>query len=703
MSGILWQAAVVADSQAVQTATGAPHDAAAELVVKNPVPGIVGQAFQFAFNLPSWVQWGGAIVGAIVGLVILVWIYGRRDTIFAWLGQQSTAYKAGLAGVAAVMLLGAGGVGYATNHYMQHDNDFCVGCHVMGDAWGAFQRSEHRKLECHSCHRQSIFVSMNQLVSWVAEKPQDIPKHAKVPTNVCKECHAQNVSDSSWKRIVATAGHRLHMNSDSSALKGVACVTCHGQEVHRFKPVDKTCGQTDCHATKDTKIVLGKMAGQTSQHCTGCHTFTRVVPENISMDSTRKFLVANGSPESCFGCHEMQNKLKGFQAKDDRGHAGVCGTCHNPHKQTEPKQAFESCATAGCHADMSKTNKMHAGLPAHAAATCGECHKAHEWKAIGRECIDCHKGIFDAKPARKAVAPARSGDAAGAAAGVHSGAAAPGDVPAALRPIAYRPRPDNVPATRRATQGTTHRGRAVPVSRRGYRARASARSGPAWTVVRRQAATPPPAADAPASILQQPPKDSPSFSHRTHKVLACTGCHNDKTTHGTVNVRRPSECAACHHSPERSVSCEGCHDLRTKLNKTLMRPVAMRTSAATPARQRTLSFVHKDHRDLDCKGCHSNGIMLGVAKDCQSCHTDHHKAESSCTSCHQTPPKTAHVRAAHDGCAGSGCHTDATVLALPPTRSACLACHTDQANHKPKRECAECHAVAWGTAASKPR
>ncbi|MEQ1690631.1 MAG: hypothetical protein ABMA00_05060, partial [Gemmatimonas sp.] len=159
MSGMVWQAAVVADSQAVQTAIAGPHGVAAEVVVKNPVPGFVGQAFQLAFNLPSWVQIGGALVGAAVGIAVLFWIYGRRERVSAWLGTQSTGYKMGLAGIAGVMLLGAGGVGYAGNHYMQHDNDFCVGCHVMGDAWTAFQRSEHRKLECHDCHRQSVLVS----------------------------------------------------------------------------------------------------------------------------------------------------------------------------------------------------------------------------------------------------------------------------------------------------------------------------------------------------------------------------------------------------------------------------------------------------------------------------------------------------------------------------------------------------------------
>lgn len=128
--GLLWQAAAGA-----QTSPSIPSDGVASpLVVKNPVPGPVGQLFQLAFNMPRWVQWGGIIVAAIVALIVLRIMYMRRAEISAWLAQRSSAYKMGLAALAAVMLLGAGGVGYAGNHYMQHNNDFCVGCHVMGDA-----------------------------------------------------------------------------------------------------------------------------------------------------------------------------------------------------------------------------------------------------------------------------------------------------------------------------------------------------------------------------------------------------------------------------------------------------------------------------------------------------------------------------------------------------------------------------------------
>jgi hypothetical protein len=669
--GVLAQVAAVADSTAQAAASVHGGVNPAELKVENPVPGFIGQLLQVGFNLPSWAQFTLMAVGGIIGLAAVALLWKNRESLLAWLGTRSRGYKMGLAGMGAFMVVGGASAAYAGNHYMAHNNDFCMSCHVMGDAWTAFQQSEHRKLECHSCHRQSQLANARQLYYWIAERPSEIPKHAGVPTAICSECHVQSRADSGWKRIIRTAGHRLHMENDTSALKEVKCVTCHGQEVHRFKPVDKTCGQSGCHEPKDTKIVLGAMAGQTSQHCTGCHTFTRVVPENISMDSTRAYLKPTGAPTSCLGCHKMADKLKGFRAEDDKGHGGVCGTCHNPHTQTKTTDAYQSCATGGCHTDLATKFPFHAKGGKHASQACGQCHEAHTWKAIGTQCIDCHKNIQnnDATATKANAKRSSAEDNDGGAHGV-------------LRPIAHRV---DIPAPRGRIARGSYRSVARAGVARGVTFRHTASRGLASP-----AAQPPVKPAAPAVAAK--PKDSPSFSHKTHKVLACGGCH---TSGGAVlTVRTKADCAACHHSSERPTACEGCHSLKKELDKALPKTLTMHTSQNTPVRTRTASFNHVQHRDLECKGCHTSGVMLGVTKDCASCHTEHHEPERTCSSCH-TPAKSLHQRASHDGCAGSGCHSNAAVLALTPSRTTCLVCHTEQQTHKPKRECAECHAVTW--------
>jgi hypothetical protein len=673
--GILAQVAAVADS--AKGAASVHGGVNPEIVVKNPVPGFIGKALQFGFNLPSAVQAGLAIAGGVVGLLVVFLAWKHREQILAWLDTRSRGYKMGLAAMAAFMVIGGGSAAYAGQHYMEHNNDFCMSCHVMGDAWTAFQQSEHRKLECHQCHRQSQLANARQLYYWVAERPTEIPAHAKIPTKICAECHVQSRADSGWKRIIRTAGHRLHLENDSSALKEVQCVTCHGQEVHRFKPVDKTCGQSGCHQSKDTQIKLGAMAGQTSQHCTGCHTFTRVVPENISMDSTRAYLKPTGAPTSCLGCHKMQDKLKGFRAEDDKGHKGVCGTCHNPHKQLKPTDAYQSCAAGGCHQDLASKAPFHAKGGKHASPACGQCHEAHSWKPIGTQCIDCHKNIQnnDARPTR-ANQRADNGSSNhgslnhGSLNGDNGGGAV-------LRPIAHR------------LSVVASRGRALRTTHLQSRRRGSARAIVFRHATYRQA--PPQLPVKPAATLGKP-KDSQRFSHKTHKVLACGGCHTNNGA--TLTVKTKADCASCHHAAERPIACEGCHSLKKELDKVLPKSLTMHTSQNTPVRTRTATFNHVKHRDLECKGCHTSGVMLSVTKDCASCHTEHHNPERVCASCH-TPAKSLHVRASHDGCAGAGCHTNADVLALTPSRTTCLVCHTEQVNHKPKRECAECHAVTW--------
>jgi hypothetical protein len=47
---------------------------------------------------------------------------------------------------------------------------------------------------------------------------------------------------------------------------------------------------------------------------------------------------------------------------------------------------------------------------------------------------------------------------------------------------------------------------------------------------------------------------------------------------------------------------------------------------------------------------------------------------------------------AHQAC--DKCHTPATVAALEPTRSFCLACHSSETDHYGGKECSDCHLQA---------
>ena len=615
--------------QAAQPAPAAPidaHVAVDSAVVVSPLPGGAAAVFRWLFNRPQWLQIGGLVLALVVGVVVLVLAWRHRHAIVAWVRARPRGWKLGAAAALTVLALSGIGGGAATWNYVQHDNGFCVSCHVMTPAFTRFQTSEHKKLECHDCHRQSIFASAQELYYWVAERPEKIPPHAPVPTRICSECHVQDDPDSTWKRISATAGHRVHLESDSSALEKVECTTCHGQEVHRFVPADSTCAQSGCHAQEDIQIKLGKMRDQTALHCTGCHAFTRAVSEEIPVDSARQGLVPQ-EPQ-CLSCHEMREKMVDFDAHLDP-HEGTCGACHNAHVQETPAAAFETCATSGCHARSDTLTPFHRGLAEAKLARCGDCHTAHQWTIEEKSCVGCHADILrddgGARPgARRAFAPTRA-------------------TPATVRPVAW-----HGPATAPATS-------------------------------------------------QVPPDD---FSHRRHRDVACTQCHSMARTHGELTVRTARDCQSCHHDLAKpAATCTACHST-AEIAATRRDAQPMRLTVWREPRTRPLPFDHGEHRSQQCRTCHTQALTLAVERGCTSCHAEHHEPTATCTSCH-VPPKEAHTRAAHLGCAGSGCHSDAVSPALQPVRSTCLTCHVDMKTHRPGRQCAACHQVSWRPGAAR--
>ena len=108
---------------------------------------------------------------------------------------------------------------------------------------------------------------------------------------------------------------------EQPVMSKLECTTCHGQEVHRFKPVSETCAQSGCH--DDVKVELGKMAEQTDLHCTVCHEFTVKSAEGNPIDSSRAALIP--TDQQCLGCHEMKERL-GVFAPEDEPHVAKCGT-----------------------------------------------------------------------------------------------------------------------------------------------------------------------------------------------------------------------------------------------------------------------------------------------------------------------------------------------------------------------------------------
>jgi hypothetical protein len=611
-------------------------------------------------------QIGGVVVAAVVGAAVLWYLFRRRRTIRDWLASRTRGVQLALAAVAMMLVAGVVGMGAATWNYTQHSNDFCTGCHVMNPAFQKFGNAEnkHGELSCHACHQQSLAASARQLYIWVAERPERIGEHAKVANQVCETCHVTG-DTATWQRVAATAGHRVHLESDSSALRDLQCVSCHGVEAHRFRPAAETCGQSGCHEASETGIVLGKMAAQTVRHCTSCHGFTADVPALATRDSARSTLVPG--KQECLGCHEMRRVLGDFdEAKDP--HGGKCGTCHNPHVQKTTAEARATCATSGCHADW-RDEPFHVGAShRRVGAQCLTCHLPHQAKADASDCVACHTSVRE----RGLLRPPLPFDTTRALRRVSTAAphAAAATSPSVWHSVMSGPAADDAP---------------IP-----------AFSG--QPMLREADDGPPDGHDAGVALWRPPPAAPDSFPHARHAAkLACLTCHETGAGHGRLTFEPPRGCAICHHQAPAQARCASCH--RTE---EYAAPKPVTVTVAVPGRQpneRPVDFLHARHVSRTCVECHTTPVTLApspAAAQCRDCHTDHHAAGRQCSACHTiADPKIAHTSpdVAHQRC--GACHTATTIAQLTPTRSFCATCHAAKAtDHYDQRECTVCHFLA---------
>ena len=344
---------------------------------------------RWLFQLPQSLQIVGAVVGGLVAAGVAVWLYRNRTALWDGIRARGKAVQYSLLGVVGLLVLVGAWSGTNTWNYMQHSNDFCVSCHLMDAPFERFAMSEHSELACHDCHTQRISESMRQLYLWVAERPEEISPHSPVPNYVCESCHVTEQPDSTWQRISATAGHRVHLESDSLPLLDPQCVTCHATEIHRFVPTRETCGQSDCHSAESTTVMLNGMRSDTlTIHCTLCHQFTAPVDEREERDLAFGRLRPGG--DQCSACHEMEDVMDQFDVVEV-AHDATCGSCHKPHTQEIPGEAFETCSSAECHSDPAAESPFH--RDEHAGVEgCDSCHEAHEWEAPIR-CSACHEDI----------------------------------------------------------------------------------------------------------------------------------------------------------------------------------------------------------------------------------------------------------------------------------------------------------------------
>src|SRR5688500_9884423 len=109
-----------------------------------PLPGGVAAFARWLFQVPQWIQIGGAILGAVVAVAVLVLLWKRRERIRGWLTTRSRGAKIGLATAAAIVVLTAAGFGAAAWNFMRHDHDFCSRWYITAPAARRVQTGAHK-------------------------------------------------------------------------------------------------------------------------------------------------------------------------------------------------------------------------------------------------------------------------------------------------------------------------------------------------------------------------------------------------------------------------------------------------------------------------------------------------------------------------------------------------------------------------------
>jgi nitrate/TMAO reductase-like tetraheme cytochrome c subunit len=572
------------------------------------------------------VQLGGILIGVPIALIVAWRLWKRRQDVWRWWRSRGAALRLTIVAAIFVVVAGAATTGLVGYTYVMHDNDFCQSCHIMDTAWNRFQVSAHKDIQCHACHRQPLYVSTKELYYWVTQRLMEVPEHDKVPTAVCDECHRQKGADSTLTQVMLSAGHAVHLKSDSSALKDVQCVTCHGRDFHIFIPNNPTCTQSGCH-TK-IQVNLGAMSRQAFPHCTICHDFKSRVPLSVTVAEAKTKLTPQAM--NCFNCHKMIQEVKRFDLYLDP-HKGNCGICHDPHKQEKPNDAFKTCAESNCHGSPDTLTPFHRGLGGHHLAQCGSCHVAHSWRVKGTNCISCHQSINREPPARSSTL-----DDSPAMALMGSVSHSPPELFAAEGSTARAPSfpveadsfhhsvHKSLACTDCHGTGTSHGGLKFKAPAGCVACHHSPRQRVACTTCHPPAKLSSREMPMTFAISARPQRVTrpETFTHERHGTIACGRCHGESVTRA-VSV----SCASCHAEHHTTASnCSACHP------------------SAHTGHDRA---VHEG-----CARCHTDAVVAALPASrlvCIACHEAqrNHYPTGDCATCHALPSDM--LRVAHAG------------------------------------------------------
>ena len=241
-------------------------------------------------KLPEQVTRLGAVIGAIVAIVLLLRFVVLPETMFSAKPHQAAAVEREMAkplqhaGVAA-----------------------CRDCH--GDEFDLKYGGKHRDIGCENCHGPGAAH---------AADPENADKKPPLPREreKCLACHAYDSSRPNGFPQVDPQEHRPRKK----------CVSCH--DAHDPVPPEAPSDCTGCHGRIERTKALSTHA---LIPCTSCHA----VAEQHMVEPRLALPTKPGNREVCGRCHAAgSTDPEASKAVVDMGsHGGtwVCWECHYAH------------------------------------------------------------------------------------------------------------------------------------------------------------------------------------------------------------------------------------------------------------------------------------------------------------------------------------------------------------------------------------
>ena len=595
-------------------------------------------------------------------------------------------------------------------------------------------KSDGSLFSCNDCHIQR-YTSFDQTICSTCHTQVDaafLQTHSQDFGSDCRDCHDG----------VDTFGHNFDHNKAPFQLIGkhaqVLCTKCHieARLLADLKSIPQDCNS--CHAEQDVH------EGRLGPACGTCHNPTGWAPapydHNLSafkLDGQHMAVacqkchidhVLQGTPSDCFACHSANDTHKGRLGNS-------CGTCHTtagwaPALYDHNLSAFKlsgqhvTVTCSKCHINHvlqgTPTNcyACHAGNDTHQGhlgTNCATCHSTSGWKPavydhnlsifkltgqhIQVTCLNCHvNDVFKGTPAN--CNSCHAGD------DVHHGQfgtdCSTCHSTSGWKPASYNHNLSAFKLTGKHVQVaclSCHVNgifKGTPSNCFSCHASDDTHHGQYGTS---------------CSTCHSTSGWLPStFNHNLsafkltgqHVQVACLSCHINGVFKGT-----PTNCNSCHAGQNAhggqfgGTSCGSCHTTSGWLPSTFNHN--MSTFKLTGL-----------HIQVNCLGCHLNGVFKGTTTSCNSCHAgpNSHSGQffsANCSTCHTTsgwlPATVNHnltgfsLTGAHTNLGCEQCHSGDGYGGLS---SACSACHAEPSGHFGSN-CANCHSTSnWNASYSHP-